>query len=97
MTAVNSRWSPYSGQGKCAACQDSPTWVIQHYERDTGVVRLIVLMCGDCFRDENNFEWLSQCCGKPPSEATPDIDYGNDVGVCAQCLDWTGFELAPAE
>lgn len=37
-------------------------------------------------------EWLSECCGAPPHEATPDVGSDNPAGICAQCREHTGFE-----
>lgn len=46
------------------------------------------ILPSDC-EDE---EWLSTCCGAPPSRATPDVGEDNPVGICGQCREHTGFE-----
>ena len=38
-------------------------------------------------------EWLSECCGARPHEATPDVGKDNQAGICGQCREFTGFEL----
>lgn len=39
-------------------------------------------------------EWLSQCCGAPPHELTPNVGEDNPAGICGQCKEHTGFERA---
>lgn len=43
-------------------------------------------------RDCEDEEWLSTCCGAPPSRATPDVGEDNPAGICGQCREHTGFE-----
>ena len=45
-------------------------------------------MPADC-EDE---EWLSDCCGAPPHQATPDVGEDNPMGICGQCREHCGFE-----
>lgn len=42
-------------------------------------------------------EWLSQCCGAPPSRATPDVGEDNPAGICGQCRENTVFERTELE
>ena len=38
-------------------------------------------------------EWLSECCGAPPHETSPDVDGDEKTGICGSCREHTGFEL----
>lgn len=52
MTAINTRWKRlpwfWPWRGKCVECQAPARWKVEHYERDTGVVRHSFDVCGNC-------------------------------------------------